>query len=604
MIDLSRRLPPSLRTIRAKLLAYALAFLVVPTVLYGVFFFRASRNALLPVRKELLTADALLARRSLRQLVEANARQVSAWARLDEVRELAGNEIGEKASHFLTAAREKHPSYLDLVVIRRDGVCVSASSPALLGRSFGTGVPREVRASPSAVRYSPEHDAFYLELWAPIPDPDHPTRRLGRLVAFLGLDSLRAALQMDAQPRLSLLVLSEADRLVVGPRQPRAGGTSLPVWRMAPAGGDVRSASGGRVYRTRDPRGQEVIVSEVPLRISLFGQTVHWRVVASVPAEMQLTPLAALGTRSLLIGLGLTLIGVVAAWNLSLNLSRPVQVLTGITSRIAETGVLERVPDSTTNDEIGELSRSFQSMVEKLQVAHEEVVQSAKLAFLGELAAGIAHEIRTPLGIIKSSAQLLLRRMSAEGRDDGREFAHFIYEESDRLNAVVTSILDFARPSPLLTVPTDVSEIARRATHFLASKAGEKHVHLDIEGCAEPLLAECDGRQIYQVCLNIIMNAIRACPKGGRVEVSTSCSDGRVEIAVRDEGAGIPAELQQRLFEPFVSQQQGGVGLGLAIVKRIVEAHGGTVEAKNRPAGGALFQVYIPVAPRGEGVSA
>jgi len=595
--------PSGLGSIRAKLLAYALAFLVVPTALYGIFAFQTARGALGPVREDLLRANVLLAARSLRQILDADARDVSTWARLGLMRELVVKDIDKTISQFLAEARYEHPTYLDLLAIDLDGICVASSSPAFLGRPFDSGSQGDASAPGSALGYSAHHEAFYVALRAPIPDPDDPAHRLGTLLALLNLDSLRTALRVDEQPNVQLRLLSRTDRLLAGPETPPRS-ASLPVWRMTPTGDRGSPMSRKNVYHATSPDGGEILVSEAPVEVTLLGQPIRWRVIASVSLERELAPIRAVRDRILLIGSLLTAVGVIAAWILSTNLSRPLRALTGITSRIAEEGVLHRIPEPVTNDEIGELTRSFQKMVANIAVAHEELVQSAKLAFLGELATGIAHEIRTPLGIIKNSAQLLARRMKAAGSEENAEFAQFIYEESDRLNAVVNDILRYARPSPLETVPTDVSDIARRAVQFLEAEAGGKRVTVDAEGCSIPQIANCDGPQIYQVCLNLIMNAIRACPEAGRVEVSTALVDGRVEISVADDGPGIAPELHENLFEPFVSQQQGGIGLGLAIVKRIVTAHGGSVDAWNRPSGGAVFCMRIPVEPQRRGTQA
>jgi two-component system sensor histidine kinase HydH len=245
---------------------------------------------------------------------------------------------------------------------------------------------------------------------------------------------------------------------------------------------------------------------------------------------------------------------------------------------------------------VGELSRSFETMVKNVAAAQNDLIQSSKLAFLGELAAGIAHDIRTPLGIIKNSAQLIERRAVLAHDDESREFARFIEDEADRLNASVNMLLDVARPAALHKTPCDLAQIVKRVVQFLRSEALAHKVELS--ALAAPGLPEldCDADQIYQALLNLVVNALQACEPGGRVEVGAVATDGGLEVVVSDTGHGISESIRENLFLPFVSEKAGGVGLGLAVVKRIVSAHAGWLDARNREAGGAQFRVWLPFA--------
>jgi two-component system sensor histidine kinase HydH len=207
----------------------------------------------------------------------------------------------------------------------------------------------------------------------------------------------------------------------------------------------------------------------------------------------------------------------------------------------------------------------------------------------------MAHEIRTPLGIIRNAAQLLERRMLAAGDAEAGEWAVFIREESDRLARVVTDLLDYVRPSEPKKSKVDLDALVRRIVGFLGSEAAKRGVRLELEAVPVPVEVACDADQIHQVCLNLIMNAIQACPRGGWVRIFTRRDDGEARLVVRDNGHGIPAEMVGRLFEPFATRSEGGIGLGLAIVRRIVRGHGGEVTARNLAEGGAEFVVVLPV---------
>ncbi len=596
-----------LRTIRTKLLLYAAAVLVVPTIIYGLLTYTVARRALQPSLQEELADDASTVKIATQELLAAHVQNVATWARLDFMREMVIHDIDKTISRFLEGVKQDYGVYLDLLAIDETGVCRAASSAVRIGErpelpdtsfvgSAGIGVP--------VVGYAAELGRHYIALSARIPDPDHPDRRLGRLVALLDMASLRDVVRAKAgHHTVKLRLIDGARRVLAGPEEPTVLG-QLATWQPRTSAAP-RYQAGRRpvVYTARSPNGVEFQVAEAGLDPYRTLPDLDWSVIATIPTDLALAPVRHVRNRVLLFGSSVTIAGLALAWLLATNIARPIDRLTQITTRIAEQGSLERIPDPTSHDEVGTLTRAFQRMVENISAAHEELVQSAKLAFLGELSAGIAHEIRTPLGIIKNSAQLLERRVSQRGDEQGVEFARFIQEESDRLNGVVTGLLDFARPAPLETAPTDVGSIAARAVEFLSTQAAAKRVTLRCENAPALPDTECDGRQIYQVCLNLVLNAIQACRSGDEVVVRTAPAAGGVEIVVSDTGPGIPDEIQEHLFAPFATKREGGIGLGLAIVQRIVTAHRGRIDARNREQGGAEFRVWLPGPPeQGMGV--
>jgi signal transduction histidine kinase len=206
----------------------------------------------------------------------------------------------------------------------------------------------------------------------------------------------------------------------------------------------------------------------------------------------------------------------------------------------------------------------------------------------------MAHEIRTPLGILRSSAQILGR--TGEGNADARrELVDMIIGEVDRLDRVVSGLTELARPRTLAVQPTPLRELLGRAVDFVEARAMEKDIALRREFGNGPCIAHCDPDEIYQVALNLIVNALQMTPAGGAVTVSTNAQhDGFVGFAVEDTGPGLSTERQARIFTPFVSFRDGGTGLGLAMAQRIVLAHGGTISVRSTPGQGATFEVRLP----------
>lgn len=608
-------------SIRGKLLLYAAVVLIAPMLFYGAVAFVAAREALLPSIHEQLTDDAVTVKGGVEELMTAHYQNVLTWAHLAIMRELVVKDIDKTVSHFLESVRDDYGVYLDVMAIDADGVCIASSSPRDIGTDMKDASSSGSHALTAADRrvphiaWSHKHRAWYVELQAPIPDPDRPGRYLGVLVAMLDrnvLDDLVVA--KPGHRHVELRLLDDDGHLLAGPEADKATEASLQTWDINDTqaaqslGRDSKRGRAPRLRRGLDSAGRGLLVAEATMGAHAALPDLGWRLSASVPTAVALAPVTSVGKRVLLSGSVLIGLGLLAAWLLASRISSPVRELTLVTKRIADTGALETVPDPVSRDELGELTLAFQKMVAAVAAANEELVQSSKLAFLGELAAGIAHEIRTPLGIIKNAAQLLERRASSTEDAPAAEWALFIREESDRLNGVVTALLDLARPAPPDKGPVDLGAIVRRAAQFLSPEARARGVAIECTIAADLPEVVCDSRQIYQVCLNLLMNALQACGRGdhvsavtrsGSITASAGIDGSTVEIVVRDDGSGIPEEIIDRLFEPFATKREGGIGLGLAIVHRIVTEHGGRVAARNLPGRGAEFTVTLPIGSEG-----
>jgi signal transduction histidine kinase len=243
------------------------------------------------------------------------------------------------------------------------------------------------------------------------------------------------------------------------------------------------------------------------------------------------------------------------------------------------------------------------AVIERLQQREREARQAEHLAAVGQMAAGIAHELRNPLMPMKILVQAAAEREPTPGLDAG-DLA-VLEQEISRLERSIQTFLDFARPPRLEKRTFDLAEAAQQVIELLSARAARQGVRIDYLGPGGPVLIQADAGQVRQVILNLLLNAFDAVPRGGavRLEVDLPATlakgDGRegrwLTLRVSDTGSGLPAELGQRIFEPFVSTKETGLGLGLSICKRIVEAHGGEIRAANRPDGGAVFTVRLPL---------
>jgi signal transduction histidine kinase len=243
---------------------------------------------------------------------------------------------------------------------------------------------------------------------------------------------------------------------------------------------------------------------------------------------------------------------------------------------------------------LGGMADQIGTVVKQLQEREREVLRNEQMAQVGQLAAGVAHELRNPLTSIKMLVQT--NREEAEAKGLPNEDLYIIEQEILRLERYLQRFLDFARPPRPERRPLLLADVIERTLGLIGGRARHQGVALKYEYAGPPIQIEADAEQIQQLLVNLTLNTLDAMPRGGLLEVHVDPPDnGRVELQVLDTGPGIPAELLPRLFEPFVTTKETGVGLGLVISRRIAESHGGTLSGLNRPEGGACFILRLPV---------
>lgn len=316
-----------------------------------------------------------------------------------------------------------------------------------------------------------------------------------------------------------------------------------------------------------------------------------------------------------------TLSVVLIGYLLAQHISRPILQLRSISQAVAG-GDLEQYSGLERQDEIGELASAFDIMTlrlrertqeaarlyeeavqrnqelaeinARLQAAQAQLIQSEKLAAVGQLTAGIVHDVKNPLAVIKGLAEEVSEDTDLDAFTI--EALHTIRESATRANTIVTDLLKFARQSTPVVHRRDLRETMRsvfRLTEYLVRKA---HVTLHEDLPEKPVLVTYDAQQIEQVLINLVTNAIQAMPDGGNLFVRLHETDGRVEVAVRDDGVGIPDENLGKIFDPFfTTKSEGeGTGLGLSVSYGIVSQHGGQIEVESEVGVGTTFTVVLP----------
>ncbi|MGA7576360.1 MAG: ATP-binding protein [Terriglobales bacterium] len=261
-----------------------------------------------------------------------------------------------------------------------------------------------------------------------------------------------------------------------------------------------------------------------------------------------------------------------------------------------------------------ELAERLAETNRRLEQAQAEARRSERLAALGQLSAGLAHEIRNPLGVIKGSAEMLTQKLQASD-ELSRELAGYISTEVNRLSALVTEFLDFARPLHAQPYPADLIALLDRVLQVVAARFAGKPasansgtherrqpVRVERHYASGLPLVPLDESLCEQALLNLVQNAYEAMqdqdrPGTLRVEVQRATKDERegVELRLADTGPGVPEELREEIFNPFVTTKKTGVGLGLSIVSKIVDGHHGSITVENAPEGGAVFTIFFPL---------
>lgn len=326
-------------------------------------------------------------------------------------------------------------------------------------------------------------------------------------------------------------------------------------------------------------------------------------------------------------GCALLLIAVLSWFFVWQVVGRPVKALERGTERLAA-GDLGYQIDVRSQDEIAELAHSFNAMSNQLKAehnenvawtrtleqrveqktrelkrAHEHALHTEKMASIGKMAAVLAHEINNPLSGILTYAKLLRKWIDSEDSGKSRhkdidDSLDLIASESRRCGDLVKNLLTFSRTTPINLQPTNLNQVIDRALRLIQHQLDLAAIQVQPELDPELPLVTCDGAQIEQVLLALMMNALDAMPQGGNLWVTTKLSqqEGVIQITVRDDGCGIPPEILSRMFEPFLTTKETGrgVGLGLAISRSILERHNGNIEVQSEIGRGTTFTVTLP----------
>ncbi len=350
--------------------------------------------------------------------------------------------------------------------------------------------------------------------------------------------------------------------------------------------------------------GQFLRILEIEIPIFVTGSQDRWGSIKiglsleETRKEMQQTRLMLL-----LIGGGGLLIGVVGAILLAQRITGPLKKLVEATVRISKGKLAQRI-DITSQDEIGNLAKSFNKMSRqllltrrKMEEANIKLIQAEKLASIGRISAGIAHEIRNPLTSVKLNIQKLMQ--SENLNEIEKEHLDISQEGIKHMEKSIKDLLDFTRASELNVNRFSVEQVLEESIKTLVDSLELKKVNLVKNFQDELPQALVDGDKLRQVFLNILRNAHEAVEEGGQITISLSLLKERpgeiIKVEIADDGCGIPEKEREIIFELFYTTKATGVGLGLAIARKIIEQHNGSIRVSENETKGASFEILIPV---------
>ena len=419
-------------------------------------------------------------------------------------------------------------------------------------------------------------------------------REASGLAALYAESALRSSDEGAKAPEFA----AEKLELATGDELYYIGLTPFPTQRFGLTRLPLSALGGAALDRDRQviveftPPGESrrLIAAAQPVQLVQGTEPFGWLIVAKPEAELREQWLTLLGRLALALAVGIALAAVLFLW-LSRRLTEPVRALTRATEEVAAGHYDIEIPDSRGSDEIALLSQRFRGMVAKLAEAEQ-----LKRSFL----MSVSHELRTPLTAIRGHVEALREGVVSEPEQVNASL-EIVVAETDRLERLVGDVLDLAKlQAHRFTVrheEVDLERVLDQAYGAFTEEARRREIDYRLSGSDDAPVIVSDGDRVLQVITNLLSNAFRWTPDGGRIELQLAQSNGAVAVDVLDTGPGVPPSQRARIFEAFVSQDVDGTGLGLPIARELAVALGGGIELRSETGAGSRFRLVLPVIP-------
>ena len=583
-------------TTRSALLWALSGLLLTSTLVMAALSFFDFRHAMQVEIAANLEFSASVIKERIDTLLYTQVENIRIWRSLQVMQDITVGDIDKRVSGTLSELRAgKKALYKALICTNNAGHVVAASDPAMIGRTLPVDRRWQTISGPSLadvfVAPMERDNRQVIALRTAIPNA-FGKGDIGQLFVLLDFSAFENVLDQAVGDGSRNLLILDSQGNVIGASRALRERLDIPTlrlesWKMPKTG--VTSY----VHDGTALGDSTLLVGAAASSQYQQLEGVDWRILMMESTSVAFRPVLHLlwGMLALLV-LTMT-IGVWIASRLAGRIAQPIVELTAFTRRFRQGD--ESLPErpSTATSEVAELFSAYVAMIRALEGSREQVVRAGKLAVVGEMAAIMAHEIRTPMSIVRSSAQLLDRQPGLSEKE--RELIGFMLGETERLNRLVTMLLECARPKRPEFQPQDLHAIVRNVLDLLSTRVEAARVNVELDLESRPVVFDCDKEQMMQVFLNLILNALQFIPEGGKLGIRTSLDAGALRISVSDDGPGVPAPIRERIFDPFFSRREGGIGLGLTIVQQIVQAHGGEIAVGESAWGGAAFNMRFPL---------
>jgi two-component system, NtrC family, sensor histidine kinase HydH len=543
------------------LLAFLLAGLL-PAMIVSFLSFYQARNALkAEIKHDMQTLSGTVANDIERVLFE-RIQNVHSWSQLGVMQDIQIGDIDKRVSSFLQEVQTSYGDmYHAIYVVNTHQQVIASSHATQINQLVKPASPWfQVQIAKQSLSVGKIADNR-LAISQAVLDAN-TNEPIGTLVAEFNWQVIQDLLKNAVQKPAAAALIDGENQIVA----------STANWES--------------IYAEHEMRASQ----HFSQRLNLQG----WQVSIEKLHSVAVAPVHRLGYVFLALLLTTLFFAAILVRPIAQAITDPLAKLTHFVSGFAQNRVV--AAPKVGPPEVQALSLAFEQMMTDLKKTQADLTRAAKLAVVGEMSAAMSHEVRTPLGILRSSADLLMREphMTAEGK----EVLGFIISETERLNKLVSTLIDAARPRPPALSPVNLVDIVRNVIALLKSQAQLKEIHITFSGFdtgeQAAILALADADQMTQVLMNLLMNAIQVLPEQGNIAVHLAEASDHIALDVLDDGPGIMAENQAQIFEPFFTQRAGGVGLGLAMVKQLVEAHDGEIHYQASPMGGAQFCIRLP----------
>ncbi|MGQ0443225.1 MAG: ATP-binding protein, partial [Methylophilaceae bacterium] len=500
------------------------AFLLVgllPIVLMSVLAFNETKNALTVEIRHDMQNRANGTASEIDRMIFERLQNVASWSQLEIMQDVRISDVDKRLSNFLYELKTSYGDvYLDLHVVDNSGLIVASSDYKKIGDPYVSSADWFIVAMPQAKVTINKKFSRHLPISTQIVD-NIEALPLAKLVVEFNWQQIQNVLD-DAVTGRSAAALFDAQELPL-----------------------AITNNWGKDFSETNIRVSALVNGYQDLTV--FG----WRLEIAQHKSEVMAPVRRMTKIFIGLLIGSVILAALIGFPVARMITQPLGKLTRFTKNVINTPT-RTTPPVGGPAEIRDMSNAFSKMLEDLELSKIALTRAAKLAVAGEMAAAMSHEVRTPLGILRSSAQVLLREPNLT--QEGREVCGFITSETERLNKLVSTLIDSARPRLPEFSSTNISELAKKAIAMLLVQSEKKKIEL-ILTAENNVSANCDHEQIMQVLLNLLLNAIQILPKGGKIEVSVNQLAQLVEIKIADNGIGIPEEEYEQIFDPFFTKR-------------------------------------------------